>query len=99
MQNAAKGMASGWTVNWVNPGKRSNTEKTEPPPSVSSTLTTRGIAICGISVTLFQFLVVDSDSDADRLFWDAYQGARPRGSGMLDEADSNVGIEDGIDLL
>ena len=44
-------------------------------------------------------LVVDGDSDAARFFWDAYQGARPRGSGMLDEAGSNVGVEDGVDLF
>ena len=48
---------------------------------------------------LVQVLVVDCDSDAARRFGDAYQGARPRGAGMLDEASSNVGIKNGVDLF
>ena len=48
---------------------------------------------------LFQFLVIDGDSNAARHFGDAYQGAQPKGSGMLDEANSNVGIKGGVDLF
>ena len=47
---------SGCMVSCVNPEKRSNTETTDPPPRVLRTSSTRGIAICGISVTLFSFL-------------------------------------------
>ena len=53
VQKAVRGIVSGCLVSCVNPKKRSNTEKTEPPPRVSRTSSTRGIAICGISVTLF----------------------------------------------
>ena len=48
---------------------------------------------------LVQFLVVDCDADAARHFWYAYQGTRPRESGMLDETGCNVGVENGVDLF
>ena len=55
VQKAVRGIVSGCIVSCVNPEKRSNTEKTEPPPRVSRTSSTRRIAVCGISVTLFNF--------------------------------------------
>ena len=48
---------------------------------------------------LVQFLVVDGDTNAARLFSYAYQEASPRGSGMLDETGCNVGVENGVDLF
>ena len=33
------------------------------------------------------------------MFWNAYLGARPRVCGILNEADSNIGVEDGVDLF
>ena len=47
MQKAVRGIVSGCMVNCVNPEKRPNTEKTEPPPRVSRTSLTRGIASVG----------------------------------------------------
>ena len=55
VQKTVRGIVSGCIVSSVNPEKRSNTEKTEPPPRVSRTSSTRGIAIGGISGTLFSF--------------------------------------------
>ena len=46
-----------------------------------------------------QVLVVNVDSDVARRFGDAYQGARLRRSGMLNEASSNVVIKDDVDLF
>ena len=55
MQKAVRGIVSGCKVSGVNPEKRSKNEKTEPPPRLSRISSTRGIAICGISMTLFSF--------------------------------------------
>ena len=78
MQKAVRGIVSGCMVSCVNPEKRSNTEKTDPPPRVSRTSSARGIDIYGISVTnLIQFLIVDRDSDATDFFWNAHEGAGP----------------------
>ena len=52
MQKAVRGIVSGCKVSGVNPEKRSKNEKTERLSRISST---RGIAICGISMTLFSF--------------------------------------------
>ena len=99
MQNAVRGIVSGCMVSYVNPEKRSNTEKTDPPPRVSRTSSTRGITICGISVTFFSFSIVDRDSDATGLFWNAYEGAGPWRGGVLDESGGEVRVENGVYLL
>ena len=52
--------------------------------------------LCDLS-DLVQVLVVDGDSDAAR--FDAYQGARPRRRGMLNESGSSVRVEDAVDLF
>ena len=46
-----------------------------------------------------QFLVVDGDSNAALFFFNSYQEDRPKGSGMLNEASSNVRVKDGVDLF
>ena len=48
---------------------------------------------------LVELLVVDCDTDAARLFWDAHKGARPRRRGVLNEAGREVGVQDGVYLF
>ena len=45
---------------------------------------------------LVQFLVVDCDSDATRFLRDAHEGARPRRRGVLNEADCEIGVQNGV---
>ena len=85
-------------ISCVNPKKRSNTEKTNPPTRVSRTSSTRGIAIRGTSVT-FQFLFVDHDSDVIGCFWNAYEGAGPWRGGVVDESGGEVRVKNRVYLL
>ena len=43
--------------------------------------------------------MVDCDADAALFFWDAHKGARPRRRGVLNEADREVGVQDGVYLF
>ena len=72
-----------------------NTDKTEPLPRVSRTLSMRGIAIWGISVTLFSFFIFRCTG----FIWNSFERAQPRGHGMLNEAGSDLRVQDSVGLV
>ena len=44
-------------------------------------------------------MIVDRDSDVTGFLWNAYEGAGPWPSGVLDESGGEVRVENGVDLL
>ena len=89
---------SGCMVSWVNPEKKSNTETLLRRRGYRGPHR-RGDRDLWYFCDLFQFLIVDGDSNASGFLWDAFERARPWRGGVLDEAGGEVRVENGVYLL